>query len=450
MTKFWWRSKEDKCGIHYAKWGKMSHAKSRGGLSFREMLSFNRALVAKQGWRLLQYLELLVTRVLKARYYKETDFLQARAGSNPSYIWQSILWGRQVLQKGIRWRIGNGEKIQICRDNWIPRPEMFKPISIRNVAADASVADLISQENKWDQRKVRHWFMDEDVVEIQQIPLPRRPRMDEVIWHFDKKKKGQYSVKSGYQLALKIKNPDKPSCSSKGLHHWNLLWTLQLSEKIKIFMWRATHNLLPAADNLWRREILLEPTCQICKQGKETTAHALLHCKAAKKVWRYAPFEICFPDAVNQDMLDIMVEMAKKLTKSDIEFGRNKFLFEGKKIEPLLTISRAEAVVEAYRRVKQLKLEPEAKSSSKNQQIWSPPPDNTFTVNVDDAVNFERQKAGLGVVIRDSCNKVKVAAAKSTLFTGDVKTAEAEAVEWGLVVAKSAAFQWWSQIVKKW
>ena len=106
--------------------------------------------------------------------------------------------------------------------------------------------------------------------------------------------------------------------------------------------------------------------------------------------------------------------------------------------------------MEAYRRVKQLKLEPEAKSSSKNQQIWSPPPDNTFTVNVDDAVNFERQKAGLGVVIRDSCNKVKVAAAKSTLFTGDVKTAEAEAVEWGLVVAKSAAFQWWSQIVKKW
>ncbi|KAH9727241.1 rnase h domain-containing protein [Citrus sinensis] len=199
-------------------------------------------------------------------------------------------------------------------------------------------------------------------------------------------------------------------------------------------MWRATHNLLPTSDNLWRRGILLEPTCQICKQGKETTAHALLRYKVAKKIWRYAPFETCFPDAVNQDMFDIMVEMAKKLTKSDIEvmvaicwtiwFGRNKFLFEGKKMEPLLTISRAEAMVEAYRR-----------------QVWSPPPDNTFKVNVDAAVNFERQKAGLGVVIRDSCNKVKVAVVKSTLFTGDVKTVEAEAVEWGLVVAKSVAFQ---------
>ncbi|KAH9717652.1 reverse transcriptase domain-containing protein [Citrus sinensis] len=363
MAKFWWRSKEDKRGIHWARWGKMSHAKSRGGLGFREMSSFNRALVAKQGWRLLQYPDLLVTRVLKARYYKETDFLQARAGSNPSYIWRSILWGRQVLQKGIRWRIGT----------------------------DASVADLISLGNSWDQRKVRQWFMDEDAAKILRIPLPRRPRMDEVIWHFDKK--GQYSVKSGYQLALKIQIPDKPSCSSKGC-------TIGIS---------------------------------------------------AKKVWRYAPFETCFPDAVNQDMLEIMVEMTKKLTKSDIEvmvaicwtiwYGRNKFLFEGKKMEPLLTISRAEAVVEAYRRVKQPPLDPEAKYSSKNQQVWSPPPDNTFKVNVDAAVNFDRQKAGLGVVIRDSSNKVKVAAVKSTLFTGDVQTTEAEAVEWGLVVAKSAAFQ---------
>ena len=47
IAKFWWRSNENKRGIHWAKWGNMSHAKSRGGLGFREMSSFNRALVAK-------------------------------------------------------------------------------------------------------------------------------------------------------------------------------------------------------------------------------------------------------------------------------------------------------------------------------------------------------------------------------------------------------------------
>lgn len=41
MAKFLWRSKEDKCGIHWARWEKISHAKSQGGLGFREMSCFN-------------------------------------------------------------------------------------------------------------------------------------------------------------------------------------------------------------------------------------------------------------------------------------------------------------------------------------------------------------------------------------------------------------------------
>ena len=88
--------------MHWEKWEKMSHAKIRGGLGFRDFSSFNQALVAKQGWRLIQNPDSLVAKVLKAKYYKQTDFLKAKIGSNPSYIWRSIVWGRHVLQKWIR------------------------------------------------------------------------------------------------------------------------------------------------------------------------------------------------------------------------------------------------------------------------------------------------------------------------------------------------------------
>lgn len=67
------------------------------GLSFRDLLSFNQALVAKQGWRLIQYPDSLVAKVLKARYFRQTDFLEAKTGSNPSFFCGSILWGRFVL-----------------------------------------------------------------------------------------------------------------------------------------------------------------------------------------------------------------------------------------------------------------------------------------------------------------------------------------------------------------
>ena len=86
-------------------------------MGFRDISSFNQGLVAKQGWRLIQNPNSLATTALKARSFKKTNFLNAPMGSNPSYIWRNILWGRQVILNGYRWRIGNGENISVYKDN---------------------------------------------------------------------------------------------------------------------------------------------------------------------------------------------------------------------------------------------------------------------------------------------------------------------------------------------
>ena len=49
VARFWWGSKEDRRGIHWTRWKKLSFAKSIEGLGFRYLTSFNQALVAKQG-----------------------------------------------------------------------------------------------------------------------------------------------------------------------------------------------------------------------------------------------------------------------------------------------------------------------------------------------------------------------------------------------------------------
>jgi len=60
------------------------------------------------------------------------DFLSATKGNRPSYAWQSILFGRELLCRGLKRVIGNGEQTNVWIDNWIfdgksRRPRIFIP-----------------------------------------------------------------------------------------------------------------------------------------------------------------------------------------------------------------------------------------------------------------------------------------------------------------------------------
>ena len=121
------------------------------------------------------------------------------------------------------------------------------------------------------------------------IPLPTQPSSDKALWYFDKK--GDYTVKSGYQVPLKLKFSDQASSSHKRQSPQKAICSLEPPEKVKIFMWRAARNMLPTAQNLWKKKIFSNPWCQRCKRTEESIYHALVSCKVSKKVWRLTPFE---------------------------------------------------------------------------------------------------------------------------------------------------------------
>lgn len=148
IAQFWWGSKKEQNGIHWANWRSLCQAKIRG-LGFRDFACFNQALLAKQSWRIIQHPQSILSRVLKEWYFKNTDFLQAKLGSNPSFIWRSILWGRKVTHQGMRWRIGTGDKIKVYKSNWMPRPQTFKPISRPTLDPECKVAELIDENQQW-------------------------------------------------------------------------------------------------------------------------------------------------------------------------------------------------------------------------------------------------------------------------------------------------------------
>jgi hypothetical protein len=85
------------------------------------MKLFNKALLARQAWRLIQFLQSLCARLLKAKYYLNGELVDMVFSTNMSPTWRSIVYGLELLKKGIIWRIGSGAGVQIWSDPWIDR-----------------------------------------------------------------------------------------------------------------------------------------------------------------------------------------------------------------------------------------------------------------------------------------------------------------------------------------
>lgn len=102
IARFWWGSTGGKKSIHWSSWNRLCQAKTKRGLGFRDLSCFNQALIAKQGWRILHKPDSLMAKILKAKYFKGAGFMEAKLGSNPSFVWRSILWGRHLLKEGLR------------------------------------------------------------------------------------------------------------------------------------------------------------------------------------------------------------------------------------------------------------------------------------------------------------------------------------------------------------
>ncbi|KAL9689708.1 hypothetical protein QQ045_010097 [Rhodiola kirilowii] len=63
----------------------------------------NEALIAKQVWRIITRPDLLMSKVIKARYFPTSDFMEASSGSRPSLVWRSLIRVKYILKEGLSW-----------------------------------------------------------------------------------------------------------------------------------------------------------------------------------------------------------------------------------------------------------------------------------------------------------------------------------------------------------
>ncbi|KAK3141905.1 hypothetical protein QOZ80_4BG0339710 [Eleusine coracana subsp. coracana] len=113
---FWWGEDGGQRKVHWMAWEKLLLPKHRGGIGFRDLRLFNKALLARQAWRLIQFPDSLCAQLLKAKYNPRGELIDTVFAADASPTWRGIEHGLELLKQGVIWRIGPGTKVRIWQD----------------------------------------------------------------------------------------------------------------------------------------------------------------------------------------------------------------------------------------------------------------------------------------------------------------------------------------------
>jgi hypothetical protein len=388
-------------------WSKMGRAKEKGGLGFRDIELFNLALLAKQGWRLLQQPDSLLAQIFKEKYYLNGSFLESSLGRQPSYAWRSICNAKTLLKARLVWRVGDGASIKIWTDRWLPTPGSHKvqtPMTV--LPADARVSALLDKETNWWRTGLIHSiFGIEEAEAICSMPVCPRSRQDQLAWASTKH--GGYTVRSAYHMGKENGLQEEGSCSNAHqiVGIWKGVWRIQCARVVKTFLWQVCNNILPTKELLFKRHISDDPLCPICGLATETLAHILWSCPSAKDVWMECNPRIhkCTSDEV--DFIYIMAQLMERLDDEQmclvatvarqIWFRRNSIVFGGDMVSPVMVVRRAKHQVEAFCNVAQRHIIPNAGSAHYSVVQWMTPPEGVVKINWDASINKHQKKMGL-------------------------------------------------------
>ena len=295
----------------------------------------------------------------------------------------------------MRWRVGNGQRIRIWDDPWVPNFSSYRVVSPRTLSPQVSmVSHLIDYDNNC-------WNVD----------LLKR------IFLF---KWGKYV----YVLEETLENAG--------------------SSEIRHFAWRAARDILPTKVNLRFRHVLMDDVCEESGATAETFIHLFWECQRACETWAsFKNFWVLVPTHF-RSFMDFLwfVLMEADWSNEDSTMAvllvwtpwthRNEVRHGGMRKNGRELFLRCQHYMEEYWAALILPLNHPQSLDSK----WSPPQLPFYKVNVDGAVLGKQKKAGVGVVIRDHEGNFIAGLSKKFKAPLGAIAVEAKAFETGITFAK--------------
>ncbi|KAG8071941.1 hypothetical protein GUJ93_ZPchr0006g45670 [Zizania palustris] len=183
-------------------------------------------------------------------------------------------------------KIGDGRNTLFWEDRWVgvkPLADQFPDLFNISLTKNISVARVFA--SNWSILKFRRDLVGDKFRSWHNMrkmcePMILNDRPDRVLWSLNGN--GVFTVKSFYN-ALKVHNLPKKR---------DVIWTLKIPLKVRVFLWLARKNKILTRDNLIKRAWKGGNTrCTFCGFD-ESVNHLFFECVVARFVWRVV--KVCF------------------------------------------------------------------------------------------------------------------------------------------------------------
>lgn len=135
--------------------------------------AFNMALLSKQVQRQITKPNLLMSKVLRSKYFPKVDIFQVPTRPRDLWLWKSQNETKNLIKDGSTQKVENGGSIRIWEENQLVGDQWKKPFSSKlDDCTVQKVKDLLNQKGEgWNEELIKGIFSKGEAQEILRIPV---------------------------------------------------------------------------------------------------------------------------------------------------------------------------------------------------------------------------------------------------------------------------------------
>ncbi|GJW71500.1 RNA-directed DNA polymerase, eukaryota, reverse transcriptase zinc-binding domain protein [Tanacetum coccineum] len=258
-------------------WKQVCMPKEEGGLGIKSLKKWNKVLLIKQLWKIINKQESLWVKWVNVVKLKGKSIWDIDRNYNDSCGWLKLLELRDRIKDHVLYCISNGKNTSVWFEKWdlkgpinsiIPRREWYK----ERYSDNETVVDM-TNNRVW--IWANQWY--NSYPELRNIAIPTfYPRKkDKVCWLNNQNERKYFSTN---QVWFDLRNRNEKV-------EWHtVVWFNQFQPRHAFLLWLAIKERLTTQDRLARWNCQVNAVCSLCKKEKYSHAHLFFKCEFAEQI----------------------------------------------------------------------------------------------------------------------------------------------------------------------